>query len=428
MAPAKLLAVLVVAGAGVLPAQTANQTSAQSATPVAQEAVPAPQVPVLADAQAGIVAHTAIVSSRGAVLRLYLANGDDVRLTFQAGRLRINGVTIGRYTRRGDLEQSWRALLDHVGNLETGQVLAAVQEWNVPGLEGDELAVHQAVVETVTALAAVAPEAPNLDAAIAEIEIPGIRVDVPDISVQIPDVGVTLTTQQLEFQSSTAQVAPSAIGQVVSSTATLLATFVALAFMGFGFMFFAPRQLATVSDTVWHSFWRSFLAGLFATPLVIPVFGMMIVGLVLTVVGILIIPFAAIAFLVALTLAVVGGYVAVARTVGEIYLRRRMAHGKAVGGLLHYRYLLYGLLGLLLIWLPAVTFGWVPVAGTVMTVSAAVITWVLATAGFGATLISRAGVRGTFVRKLDKALTDEQYWADEMLPATGTHERTPRSQ
>jgi hypothetical protein len=205
-------------------------------------------------------------------------------------------------------------------------------------------------------------------------------------------------------------------GGIVAGATNLLAVFLAMGFMGLGFLFFAPRQLETVADTVWHSFWRSFLAGLFAQPLILPAFAMLLVGLVLTVIGILVVPFAIAGFVIALFIAAVGGFLAVARTVGEIYLRRRMARGEAVPTWGSYRYIVYGLLGLLSIWLPAILLGGVPVAGTVLTVSAALLTWVLATAGFGATIISRAGLRGTFVRQLDLALTDEQYWTPDGMP------------
>ena len=52
-----------------------------------------------------------------------------------------------------------------------------------------------------------------------------------------------------------------------------------------------------------------------------------------------------------------------------------------------------------------------------LTISAIVLTWVLATAGFGATIISRAGLQSTFVRQLDLALTDEHYWTPDGMPA-----------
>ena len=207
----------------------------------------------------------------------------------------------------------------------------------------------------------------------------------------------------------------------------LLAVYVALAFMGMGLLVFAPKQLETVSDTVWHSFWRSFLAGLFAQPLILPVFAMMVVGLALTVVGIVVIPFAVSAFLVALLLAVLGGFVSVARSVGEIYLRRKMARGEAVATWGSYRYIVYGLLPVLGIWLPVALLGWIPVAGTILTVTAAFTTWMVATAGFGATLISRGGIRGTFVRQMDLALTDEQFWTEEAVPTQPPRERIRRS-
>jgi hypothetical protein len=41
---------------------------------------------------------------------------------------------------------------------------------------------------------------------------------------------------------------------------------------------------------------------------------------------------------------------------------------------------------------------------------AILITWILATAGFGATILSRGGIRGTIMRRLDRALADEHYW------------------
>jgi hypothetical protein len=60
-------------------------------------------------------------------------------------------------------------------------------------------------------------------------------------------------------------------------------------------------------------------------------------------------------------------------------------------------------------------------------VSAATITWVLATAGFGATILTRGGVKGTFVRRLDLALTDEQFWTSDTVPSARQRGRVPRS-
>ncbi len=72
-------------------------------------------------------------------------------------------------------------------------------------------------------------------------------------------------------------------------------------------------------------------------------------------------------------------------------------------------------------------FHWEPDAGTILVVAAGVITWTLATAGFGATILSRAGVRGTIVRRLDRALTDEHYWPDSDPSVVGSRQRSSGS-
>jgi hypothetical protein len=63
--------------------------------------------------------------------------------------------------------------------------------------------------------------------------------------------------------------------------------------------------------------------------------------------------------------------------------------------------------------------GWLPVAGTIFLWTAILFTWILATAGFGAVLLSRAGIRGTFVRRFSPELADESRW-------TGSYSLTAR--
>jgi hypothetical protein len=215
--------------------------------------------------------------------------------------------------------------------------------------------------------------------------------------------------------------------RVLNDLLGLITSFIALGALGFGLSFFAPRPLEVVADTVHQSFWRSFIVGLLAIPLVIPVFGMLLVGLALTVIGIIVIPFAIVGFVLAAVLAILGGYLAVARSVGEVYLRRRMSLGHAVGGWLAFRYVVYGLIAIMGVWIPAVLLSWIPLAGTIATTSAITITCMLATAGFGAAILSRAGIRGTFGRRLDQALTDEYlYHTPQATPIVRTHHRDVR--
>jgi hypothetical protein len=90
-----------------------------------------------------------------------------------------------------------------------------------------------------------------------------------------------------------------------------------------------------------------------------------------------------------------------------------MAAGVLVGSPNSYRYLMIGLGAIGAVWLGWVVFGWVPVAGTLMYVAAFLATWLLATAGLGACLLSRAGIKPAFAGRYvpPEALTDEYLWA-----------------
>ena len=375
-----------------------------------------------------VVGHSVERSDDAATLILDLADGDALTISLEGGAILIDGSMAGTYYEGGAFEKSWRAALEEVGAHETGELLAALQALEVSELRQSEIEGIAAVATALEDLEVgesfvVSIGETDVDAQVGiavEAAVAAAVAAAEDVGVTIGGVGISkVTVPQITVATPTAPMAPTAgslVGGIAAGAMSLLATFCGLAFMGLGLIFFAPRQLETVADTVWHSFWRSFLAGLFAQPLVLPAFGMMIVGLALTVVGIVVIPFAVVAFVAALVLAAIAGYVAVARTIGEIYLRRKMARGESVATWGTFRYIVYGLSGLMAIWLPAILLGGVPVAGNIATVTAGVTTWMLATAGFGATILSRAGVRGTFVRRLDMALTDEQFWTPEAMP------------
>ena len=387
---------------GVASSATAQEaTSASSATiSVAPDVPNAIQTAI--EQSAPVVGHSVQTSSSGGTVTFDLADGERLRLALTRGRIRLNNETIGRYDVDGPLAEAWTDMLSDVQGLSSVEVLEAVQAWpwDFPAT------VMQIDVQEIVAAALASVAAAQ--AQIATIELTDVAV-APRVQV-IPNVAVpTATFEQAPLQTQTIG-APSALGGVASNALSLLASLVALSFMGFGYLFFAPRQLNSVADTAWHSFGRSFLTGLFAQPLLAPAFGAMIAGLALTVVGILVIPFAIPAFVAALVLAVTGGYIALARSVGEIYLRRKGGIDHEQPGWMELKYIFFGLLGLLSIWIPAVLLSWVPVAGPILTLVAALMTWVLATTGLGATILTRGGNRGTIVRRLDYALTDQRLW------------------
>ena len=224
--------------------------------------------------------------------------------------------------------------------------------------------------------------------------------------------------------------APGALETVFHRAAGVVGVFLTLGALGFGLVLFGRPNLEVVSDTVSHSFGRAFVTGLLGQILLLPTFGMLVVGLVLSVAGILLLPFAVVVYGLLVVVGVVGGYLSVAHAMGETYTRRRMAQGIVIGSPNSYRYLLVGLGGLAAFWLAWSLFGWVPVAGNLIRGAAVLVTWLLGTAGFGAALLSRAGIRENFAGRLipPEALTDEYLWATPQFGVTAARRpggRTP---
>jgi hypothetical protein len=210
-----------------------------------------------------------------------------------------------------------------------------------------------------------------------------------------------------------AQAEPSALATVGRRLAGVIGVCLTLGALGFGLVMFGRSNLEVVSDTVSHSFGRAFVTGLLGQILLLPTFGMLVVGLILSVAGILLLPFAVVVYALLVIVAGVGGFLAVAHAMGETYTRRRLALGAMIGSPNSYRYLVVGLGALAAFWLAWALFGWVPVAGELIRGAAVLVTWLLATVGFGAALLSRAGVRENFAGRLipPEALTDEYLWA-----------------
>jgi MFS family permease len=245
--------------------------------------------------------------------------------------------------------------------------------------------------------------------------------DVLTLGGEVRDEGGEIGGEVRTLRSTTllSPVAPpepealSPVQSVLRRSAGVLGVFLTLSVLGFGLVMFGRQNLEIVSDTVSHSFGRAFLAGLLGQILLLPTFGMLVVGLILSVAGILLLPFAVAVFALLAVIGIVGGYLAVAHAMGETYTRRRMALGVLIGSPNSYRYLLVGLLALLSLWAAWALFGWVPVAGSIIWGAAFFVSWLLGTAGFGAALLSRAGIKENFAGRFlpPEALTDEYLWA-----------------
>lgn len=213
--------------------------------------------------------------------------------------------------------------------------------------------------------------------------------------------------------------APSPLARFGTNAAGLIGVFFSLTFLGFLLVAFAKPHLETVSDTVAHSFGRSFVVGIVGQVLLLPTFGMLVVGLILSVVGALLVPFVVIVYALLAIVGIVGGFLAVAHAMGEKQTRRRMAMGlKASPN--SFRYMLTGLSTVLSAWLAWLVFGWVPVAGAIVWGAALLVTWIIATVGFGAAILSRAGIKPEFAGRYIPAetMTDEYLWATPQFGVT----------
>lgn len=265
-----------------------------------------------------------------------------------------------------------------------------------------------------------------------------ISGDVLTLGGEVRDEGGEIGGEVRTFRSASVLQAPvqarpaepSAIATVFRRAAGVAGVFLTLGALGFGLVMFGRPNLEVVSDTVSHSFGRAFATGLLGQLLLLPTFGMLVVGLILSVVGIVLLPFAVVVYALLVVVGAVGGYLAVAHAMGETYTRRRMALGAMIGSPNSYRYLLVGLGALAAFWLAWSVFGWVPVAGELIRGAAILVTWLLGTAGFGAALLSRAGIRENFAGRLipPEALTDEYLWATPQFGVTAAKRpgsRTP---
>jgi hypothetical protein len=205
----------------------------------------------------------------------------------------------------------------------------------------------------------------------------------------------------------------SAFSTALRRAAGLAGILTSLLVLGMSAVLFAKQPLEIVSDTIAHSFARSFVVGVLGQIMLVPTFGMLVVGLVLSVAGILLVPFVVVVYLLLALLAIVGGALAMAHATGEIWTRRRMATGVIIGSPNSYRYLWLGLAVPAALWSAWILFGWVPLAGTLIFGLAAVTSWLLLTVGFGATLLSRGGLREGFAGRVlpAESLTDEYLWA-----------------
>jgi hypothetical protein len=185
-----------------------------------------------------------------------------------------------------------------------------------------------------------------------------------------------------------------------------LGWFAVLVIIGVGVMIFAESNLDGVVLALERGIGKSFAVGLLGQVLAMPALVVLCVALGLTIIGILLIPFAIVAYTIAMAGLVTLGFLAVARLSGLPLVKGEDLTVRGVS----LRALFVGLIGYFALWTLAAAFTWHPLIGAVLRVIALCITWVAATAGLGATMLSRAGTQRPGRRRKGGAAPDDYSW------------------
>jgi hypothetical protein len=159
--------------------------------------------------------------------------------------------------------------------------------------------------------------------------------------------------------------------------------------IGIGLLVFGGRTLDVVGETIDQRFGKSFLVGLGATLGLAPALALLIVGLALTILGVLLIPFAIVAYILAVVGVVALGFLAAVRVTGQSLSRSNKLNARGAA----LRALVIGVVSFLGLWLVAALATPWPAVEWVLRLIAFAATWAAATVGLGATIISRGGTR-----------------------------------
>jgi hypothetical protein len=175
--------------------------------------------------------------------------------------------------------------------------------------------------------------------------------------------------------------------QTFDSLRVVAGTFGVLLIIAIGVLLFAGPNLDEVVVTLEHRFGRAFWTGLLGQLMILPALVLLVVVLAVSLIGILLIPFAIVAYTVAVAGLFTLGFLAVARLIGGAVRRAPGATARSQT----LSALAVGVAMFFALWTIAALFTWAPLAASVVRAAALAATWAAMTLGLGATLLSRAG-------------------------------------
>ncbi len=356
--------------------------------------------------------YTAVVSSEVglsrdvAEIRLELEGGRTVEFELRDGAAWLDGRRLGSAPRGEALDRAWRELLNEAMDASMEELAALLVNWDAPG--GDVGARLDAALEEVllagsdTGTAVVSPAqdewandtVARLNAKIAELEA---RLD----DARSREVKVRVASSPRGRDGWWAGPFRRIFGGI-ADILSILALYAVLIGIGFAVVFFGRKYLEGVADTARHATLQSALVGLAGTFLILPAFILGTIALTISIVGIPVLIAWVPLFPVAVVVAALFGYLAVAHAAGESLAERRFYGGDLFRRANSYYYVLTGVGLLLALYIAAnvvrMAGPWLDFISGVLMFLAVVLTWAAFTIGFGAVLLSRAGTRPKVTR------------------------------
>lgn len=391
---------------------------------------------------ASIVSSEISVSQDAAELSLELSSGETLSLVLAPnGVVRLNDERIGGYDRRDALDQAWRDLLQRAMDTPTPALADLLVDWEPPAEAGGiggrldrelEAALSAAAAPQQPAVTPQDPAAPvSADAA---DSIRRLNERLRELENLIEDPSRLQRLEALEELEGTAQLEAlrelrtelerdlrdeirreirsearggdwtdawsSPLRHITRGLGGVFSTLMSYAILvGLGFLavFFGRRYLEGVADTARYATLRSGLVGLAGSFLVLPAYILGLLALAVSIVGIPLILVFAPLFPLAVVLAAVGGYLAVAHGAGEALAERRFTGGDWFNRANSYYYVITGVGLLLVLFLAAhivsMAGPWLGFLEGLLKFMAVMLTWAAFTIGFGAFLVSRGGTR-----------------------------------
>lgn len=356
------------------------------------------------DGYTTVVSSEIELSRNAAEIRLELADGRKVEFALRDGAAWMDGQRLGNAPRGERLDRAWRELLNRAMDATSDELPALLVDWEAPdGEVGRRL--DEALEEVLTARAEATRETPQttvqnlstsdtvarLNARIAELEA---RL------AEARDRPVTVSVSTPGGRRDTGGWWTAPIRRVIRGIAdvlSILAVYAVLLGIGFAVVFFGRKYLEGVADTARHATLQSALVGLAGTFLILPAFILGAIALTISIVGIPLLIAWLPLFPVAVVVALLFGYLAVAHAAGEALVERRFYGNELFKRANSYYYLLTGVGLLLALYIAAnlveMAGPWLEFISGLLMFLAVVLTWAAFTIGFGAVLLSRGGTR-----------------------------------